>query len=192
MTRAALWGVVWCAAAAMGSAQTSTAAAPPVVTGAIATHPDWPAARPEDVSSPQAIIAAVSEAISSDGTKPRDWARVQSLFVPGAGRLIPVRINKDGSSDVTVLTLDEYKARAGNSIFIERPIAYDIQTFGRMTHVYESYGIRHKADDPEPYVRGVNSVELLFDGKRYWVVQFLWDAERPDNPIPVKFLKDAK
>jgi hypothetical protein len=185
MTRAIFCGVALLAAATMGAAQTAA----PVVTGAIATHPEWPVARPEDVSSPQAIIAAVSEAISSDGAKPRDWTRVQSLFLPGAGRMIPVRLNKDGSSDATVLSIDDYKARSGNSIFTERPIAYDIQTFGRMTHVYESYGIRHKPDDAEPYVKGINSVELLFDGKRYWVVQFLWDTERADNPLPAKLQK---
>jgi hypothetical protein len=189
MMRAALCGLVWLGTAAVGSAQTASTVAAPPVTGAIATHPEWPVARPEDVSSPQAIIAAVSDAISNDGTKPRDWTRVQSLFVPGAGRMIPSRLNKDGSSDVTVLTLDEYRARAGNNLFVERPIAYDIQTFGRMTHVYESYGIRHKADDAEPYVKGVNSVELFYDGKRYWVVQFFWDTERPDNPLPVSLKK---
>ncbi len=180
----------WLAAVSMGVGQ--TAAPSPVAKpapGVIAAHPEWPVARPEDVKSPQAIIAAVSEAISSDGTKPRDWTRVQSLFLPGAGRMIPVRVAKDGSADATVLTLDEYKARAGNSAFVERPIAYDIQTFGHITHVYESYGIRHKADDPEPYVKGVNSVELIHDGSRYWIVSLQWDTERPDNPLPAKLAK---
>jgi hypothetical protein len=30
---------------------------------------------------------------------------------------------------------------------------------------------------------------LLNDGKRWWVVSILWDAERPDNPLPQKFAK---
>jgi hypothetical protein len=43
-----------------GVAQTSTPAAPapaPLV-GSIAGHPGWPVAKPEDVKSPEAILAA--------------------------------------------------------------------------------------------------------------------------------------
>ena len=52
-----------------------------------------------------------------------------------------------------------------------------------MTHVYESYGLHHTRSDA-PYVRGVNSFELLFDGTRYYVLQVYWDTERADNPLP--------
>ncbi len=174
-----------------GSAAAQTPAARPATAapGVIASHPDWPKANPEDVKSPEAIIAAVSDAISGESGKPRDWDRVQSLFVPGQGRMAITRVPKNGTADVTVLTLDEYKVRAGGQTFYERPIAYEVQSFGHMTHVYESYGIRHKPEDAEPYIRGVNSFELLFDGTRYYILQIYWDTERPDNPLPAKLQK---
>ena len=32
--------------------------------------------------------------------------------------------------------------------------------------------------------RGINSVQLWSDSRRWWVVNLLWDDERPGNPIP--------
>ena len=193
MKRMLLYVAGWLAMGTIGVAQTAAPAAPrPAPTpGAIASHPDWPAAKPEDVKTPEAIINALSESISGEAGKPRDWNRFRSLFVPGVGRMITARVPKTGPSDVTVLPIEDYIARLSSgtpSTFYEKPIAYDVQSFGRMTHVYESYGLHHSATEP-PYVRGVNSWELVSDGTRYWVLQVYWDNERPDNPIPAKLLK---
>lgn len=171
----------------------STAArpAPAPAPGSIAAHPDWPQANPDDVKSPQAIIAALSDAISGDAGQPRNWDRFRSLFVPGAGRLVVTRVPKAGPVDLTVLPMEDYIARSGGGApqsFFEIPIAYDVQSFGRMTHVYESYGLHHTRDD-KPYVRGINSFELLSDGTRYYILQVYWDTERPDNPLPAKLEK---
>lgn len=157
--------------------------------GAIAAHPDWPKASPDDVKTPQSIIAALSASISGEAGQPRDWNRFRSLFVPDAGRMVITRVPKDGAADVTVLSMEDYVRRSSGSAtpqaFYEIPIAYDVQSFGRMTHVYESYGLHHTRDD-KPYVRGVNSFELLSDGTRFYVLQVYWDTERPDNPLPAK------
>ncbi len=182
------------------TAQTGTAATAPVqaspaaaprsapAPGAIAAHPEWPKANQEDVKSPEAIIAALSDSISGDAGKTRDWNRFRSLFVPGAGRMVVTRVPKTGPVDLTVLSMEDYIARSSGNApqsFFEIPIAYDVQSFGRMTHVYESYGLYH-ARGEKPYVRGVNSFELLSDGTRYYVLQVYWDTERPDNPLPAK------
>lgn len=157
--------------------------------GVIAAHPDWPRADPDDVKTPQSIIAALSASISGDAGAPRDWNRFRSLFVPDAGRMVITRVPKAGPADVTVLSMEEYVTRSSSSAspqsFYEIPIAYDVQSFGQMTHVYESYGLHHTRAD-KPYVRGVNSFELLNDGTRYYVLQVYWDTERPGNPLPAK------
>ncbi len=152
--------------------------------GIIASHPDWPKANPDDVKSPEAIIQALSDTISGDATKPRDWNRFNSLFAPGVGRMMIVRHSKTGPADLTVVSADDYKTRASNQTFYEKPIAYEKQSFGHLTHVYESYAIFHALTDTTPQARGVNSWELLNDGTRYWVLQVYWDTERPDNPLP--------
>ena len=63
-----------------------------------------------------------------------------------------------------------------------------IQQFGNIVHVWSTYESRHNADDATPFARGINSIQLLKDGDRYWIVNILWDSERPSNPIPAKYL----
>ena len=191
---AVLWIGLFCVGVQVVVAQ-SAGVAPaqrPVPTpGAIAAHPEWPKASPDDVKSPEAIIAALSSSISGEAGQARNWDRFRSLFVPGSGRLVVTRVPKAGPTDVTVLSMEDYIARSTGSApgrFYELPIAYDVQSFGKMTHVYESYGLHHTRDD-QPYVRGVNSFELLSDGSRYYVLQVFWDTERPDNPLPAKLQK---
>src|ERR1700677_4099973 len=72
-------------------AQTAAApAAPKPLAGAIASHPDWPKAKPADVDSIHHILASLYDVISGPAHQPRDWVRMRSLFVPDA-KLIPVR-----------------------------------------------------------------------------------------------------
>ena len=38
------------------------------------------------------------------------------------------------------------------------------------------------------FSNGINSFQLMNDGKRWWVVNIYWQAETTDNPIPAKYL----
>ena len=38
-------------------------------------------------------------------------------------------------------------------------------------------------------MRGINSIELFWDGKRWWIVTIFWQGEGPDNPLPEKYLR---
>jgi len=44
-------------------------------------------------------------------------------------------------------------------------------------------------DDPEPFARGINSFQLMNDGKRWWVLTIYWTSERPDLPIPERYIR---
>ena len=61
-----------------------------------ATPAPPPPAKPADVASPDAILAATYDVISGPAAQKRDWDRFRSLFVPGA-RLIPANPKKTGS-----------------------------------------------------------------------------------------------
>ncbi len=166
--------------------------APKPLVGSIAAHPDWPKARPEDVSSIDAIIAATYNVISGPKGQPRDWDRMRSLFLPDT-RLIPARAIKDSPhADAIILTIDGYIERSSPTMsangFFEHGIHNEVQQFGNIVHVWSTYESRHNADDPKPFARGINSFQLLKDGDRYWVVQIFWDSETPDKPIPTQYL----
>lgn len=151
-----------------------------------------PAANPADVSSPDAILKALYDVISGPAGVKRDWDRFRSLFVLNA-RLMPTRPNPTGGASVMVWSADDYAALAGSSLeksgFFEREIARKTEAYGNIMHVFSTYESRRTADPAEkPFARGINSIQLLKDGSRWWVVSIFWDAERPGNEIPAQYL----
>ena len=145
----------------------------------------------KDVSSVDRIIEALYDSISGPAGHERDLRRFRALFHPGA-RLIRTAPIDGGRSQAVVLDVDGYYSAASEYFkqngFYEREIARRTDTFGNITHVLSTYESRHTAEDPEPFSRGVNSIQLLKDGPRYSVITIFWDFERPDNPIPPEYL----
>jgi hypothetical protein len=151
-----------------------------------------PAANASDVASLEAILKALYDVISGPAGQERDWNRMRSLFAPNA-RLMPSRARPDGSADVAVLSVDDYITQVGPRLeqggFFEREIARTSQEFGHVVHAFSTYESRRHAELSEkPLARGINSIQLLRDGSRWWVVSIFWDSERADNPIPSKYL----
>lgn len=154
-------------------------------------HAQPPAARPADVNSIDAIVAAVYDAISGPAGQKRDWDRFRSLFAPGA-RLIPTGRDQSGSPRMRVWTPEEYVQQAGANLerdgFFEREIGRVTERFGNVVHLMSAYDSKRKLEDPAPFARGVNSFQLWWDGTRWWVVSIFWQGETPNNPIPAKYL----
>jgi hypothetical protein len=149
------------------------------------------AARPQDVESIDAIIAALYDVISGPAGQKRDWARFHSLFVPGA-RLIPTGRTQQGEVRHRMWSPEEYVTNAGANLeergFFEAEIGRTTDQFGNVAHVFSAYDSKRTLADAEPFARGINSIQLLHDGTRWWVVSIFWDSERADNPIPARYL----
>ncbi|HKW64299.1 MAG TPA: hypothetical protein VJN89_17230 [Candidatus Acidoferrum sp.] len=156
--------------------------APQVASSASATAP---AARPEDVKSIDSILTALYGVISGPAGE-RDWNRFRSLFLPQA-RLTAATKNADGSARIRPMGVEDYAKGAGSYFlqhaFFENSIVNRVETFGNITQVFSSYESRRAAAEA-PFARGINSIQLLNDGTRWWIVSILWDEERPDNPLP--------
>src|SRR5262245_50540251 len=125
--------------------------------------PQSPAADPKDVASVDAIVAALYDVISGPAGKKRDWDRMRSLFHPDA-RLVPILKAKDGGTRALYLTVEDYVTRSGPHLeqdgFFEQQIARKVDTFGDLAHVFSTYASRRRADDKEPFMRGINSIQL--------------------------------
>ncbi len=195
---AALWSGV-----AMGQASSSPAAAPApqprALAGAIASHADWPKARTADVDSVSGLMAALYDVISGPAGKPRDWDRFRSLFLP-EGRMGVIRHASpaaDGKQarpdDVVFLTPQDYIDRDAPFFkangFFERGIANRVEEFGNLVSVWSTYESRHTADDAQPFVRGINSLQIVKAQGRYWIASIVWDDERSGVTLPEKYLK---
>jgi hypothetical protein len=152
-----------------------------------------PAADPKDVATMDSIIATLYEVISGPAGQKRNWDRFRSLFVPGA-RLIPTGRNpQTGEVASRVRTPEEYITRSAPLLeqngFFEREISRQTEKFGNIAHLFSTYESRHKAEDEKPFARGINSIQLMNDGKRWWVVTIFWQGEDDKTPLPAEYLR---
>lgn len=150
-------------------------------------------AKEGDVRSIESILAATYDVISGPDGKKRDWDRFRSLFYPGA-RLIPTgKRPTETEVRARVLTPDDYVERSAPFLekegFFERGVSNKIERFGNIAQVFSTYESRHNADDTQPFQRGINSFQLVNDGKRWWIMTIMWQAETPENPIPQEYLR---
>ncbi|MBS1798149.1 MAG: hypothetical protein JSS81_30325 [Acidobacteria bacterium] len=153
-------------------------------------------ANPADVGSIDAIMKAVYDVISGDAGKPRDWDRFRSLFYKDA-RLIPSGKNaQTGIIGARALSPEDYVKRVepvfAKDGFYEREKARRVEVYGNIAQVFSTYESFRSLSDKKPFMRGINSFQLLNDGQRWWVITIFWQAETPENPIPKKYLKSKK
>src|SRR5260221_7681530 len=173
-------------------AQTSspTPKLPPVETAPAPTAPA-PSAPSADVATMDSTVAALYDVISGPAGK-RDWDRFRSLFIPGA-RLIPTNARPTGEVGSRVLTVEDYAQRAGAAFekqgFFEREVSRRLERFGSIAHIFSTYESRHAKDDAKPFQRGINSIQLMNDGKRWWIVTIFWQGEDEKNPLPAMYLR---
>ena len=142
-----------------------------------------------DVGSLDGILRAYYEVVSGPAGETPDRIRDRTLHLPDA--LVGVPGTTDaGEPKLLTMTLEEYHDRFGqprSEGFFEEEIHRVVQRFGNIAHVMSTYSAS-TTPDGEPYARGINSIQLTWDGERWWIVSWIFDQERPDNPIPAEFL----
>jgi hypothetical protein len=155
-----------------------------------------PAPRPEDVRSPEALVRSLYECISgpAESEREREWDRLRSLALPDI-RFVLVRWQGEVGEEEQVLRgwdLEGFIATAKyfyrESAFYERELWHRTERFGNIAHVLSTYESRLGPDDPEPIMRGINSIQAVRDDRRWWIASVVWDLERPENPIPTEYL----
>ncbi|OUS00731.1 hypothetical protein A9Q86_08200 [Flavobacteriales bacterium 33_180_T64] len=143
------------------------------------------------VTTVDSTIEALYSVISGDKGEARDWDKFRYLFHENA-KLIPTRKTKDSKYVVTYMTPDDYIERAGKWLvengFHEVEISRSTQTFGNITQVFSTYESYKSKSDTEPFMRGINSIQLLNDGRRWWIINIYWQQETDEHPIPEVYL----
>jgi hypothetical protein len=166
---------------------------------AVSAEPTIPGPRREDVESIDAIVKSYYGATAGARGQERDWDRLRSLFVEN-GRMIAthhVPHTEAGAGETALFLIPvndyiennrKYLERAG---FTEKELSRRTEEFGSIAHVWSTYESRRNADDPQPYARGLYSFQLASDGRRWYIVNVMWDNERGDHPLPAKYLQAA-
>ncbi len=155
---------------------------------------------PADATSVDSVVAALYASVSHPAGGSPDFERMRGIFLYVGMLVPPAKPNQE----VAVVDVDSWaekfqKAAAARKEkgepgqgFFEHEIARRQDCFGKVCQIFSTYESRHAESDAKPFVRGVNSIQLVHDGHRWWIASVAWDEERPDNVIPQPYLPSAK
>ncbi len=152
-----------------------------------------PTANLNDVSSIDAIMVALYGSISGSPDQERDWDRFRSLFTSEA-RLIPTIPIDDGvgfradprTVEIYIEGAAPFFAENG---FFEVESNRVTEVFENIAHVFSTYESRRTPDGPV-FQRGINSIQLMFDGRRWWVMNIFWRGVGADFEFSDKYLPE--
>jgi hypothetical protein len=143
------------------------------------------------VQTLDSTIETLYGVISGEKGQARDWELFKYLFHPDA-KLIPSGKNQAGVIGATFLTPEAYISRAVKILvdtgFFEKESHRMADTFGAITQVFSTYNSYNNESMDTPFARGINSIQLLNDGKRWWIINIYWMQESEESPIPEKYL----
>ena len=146
-------------------------------------------ADPKDVSSVDGMIKAFYDAISGPAGQERDWERDKTLYREGIGFSI---VNEtDSGISLNTLSHQEFIDSSNDYLvengFFEYEINRNTEQFGNTVHVWSTYEYRQTESGPV-LGRGINSIQLYNDGKRWWITSAMWQSENENFPIPKEYL----
>jgi hypothetical protein len=147
------------------------------------------APRAEDVATVDGIVHAYYDVITGPAGTPRQWGRDRSLYIPNV-RFVATGVAKEGpyarvmEHQAFVDGSDAGMVRDG---FYEREIHRVTRSYGNIVQVFSTYEERRAADGPVEG-RGINALQLFWDGKRWWIASAIWFDEDPAHSIPPDFL----
>jgi hypothetical protein len=146
-----------------------------------------------DTSSIKSVIHSFYEVISGFAGENRDWDGFRSLFAPGAG-LIPSSV-ACSTTPPSAIDVEAYIQRLTGFLsqhdFFETGFVNRIEIYGNIACVINTYEARRAPNELEPYKRGVNFIQMLNDGNRWWFTSMIWRDEDKENLIPEKYRKPA-
>ncbi len=150
-----------------------------------------PTALPEDVSTIDGIIKAYYEVVSGPAGQPRQWGRDSTLYMFNV-RFVIIQEDATGAAAARSLThqefIDESDASLSGKAFYEHEVHRITHRAGNIVHVLSTAEHMSAPDGPVAG-RSVDSLELFWDGKRWWIAEVtIWDINTTKHPLPPEFL----
>lgn len=143
-----------------------------------------------DLTTIDGTIKELYAVISGPAGQKRDWVRFKNLFSK-EGKLMATATRKDRTVVSNLMTPDDYIKQSGPFLeergFFESELHRKVDQFDSVAHVFSTYESRMKPDE-KPFTRGINSIQMWFDGKRWWIQSLVWVSETADKPIPKEYL----
>lgn len=141
--------------------------------------PQLATANPADVKTEDAIIKSLYSVISGPAGEKRNWDRFRSLFAP-KGTLSAVVKNREGKIVNVVMTPEDYIKNSGPYLekngFFEKETKRKLVRSRNLINVFSDYESRNKLEDKKPIETGTNSLQLFYDGTRWYIHSVLWQG----------------
>lgn len=139
-----------------------------------------------DVKTIDALIKASYEVVSGEKGASRQWERDNYLHHPKA---VYSYFDRQKNQQST-LTLAEFHKETDDMIFAtafyEREINREVRIYGNIAHVWSTYETRLQKDGPVAR-RGINSIQLVYENNRWFVISWTFCGETENNKIPQTF-----
>lgn len=143
----------------------------------------------EAAQTPRGLVEALYDMVSFGPGPEPDWNMFRDVFLADAllvvapNRTQPMRpMDVDGFiQDWEDFFRDFELADKG---FSETIVAIEVTEFGGIAHAFVIFEPRVGGDAPGRRVRGLDSIEMAWDGNRWWVASIATDFEGPGKTIP--------
>ncbi len=144
----------------------------------------------DEVGTLDGIIKAYYEVVSVKIGEKISYKRDSMLHSPNALVGLPGK-DKDGKFKMNLVSLKKYHQLADAGLekegFYENEISRKTENFGAVYHVWSTYESKKIITGPV-IERGINSIELYFDGTRFWITSWSFDNETEKNKISAAYL----
>jgi len=144
----------------------------------------------DEVGTLDGIIKAYYDVVTVKKGEKISYVRDSLLHVPNASVGIAQK-DKNGKTELKLITLKDFHKNSDAMLekdgFYEKEISRKVENYGSVYHVWSTYEAKNVADGPV-LERGINSIQLFFDGTRFWILSWVFDNEGNGNEIPKKYL----
>ncbi len=141
------------------------------------------------VKSIDGIVKEVLRLVSGEKGQTRNWDALRSLFLPTA--TFTVLNNSDSiSQPVETVSLDDFIKLMHDEYYEQGYLEYEtgktINEYNGIANVFQSFYAKDSENKEE---RGINSYQLVYFEKRWWIVSLLWTGDTNGVKIPKKYLR---
>lgn len=139
-----------------------------------------------DAKTIDALMRASYEVVSGEKGVKRQWERDNYLHHPKALYSYFDRVKQE---QVT-MTLQEFHQETDemvfNTAFYESEVNREVRIFGNIANVWSTYETKLEKNGKVER-RGINSIQLIFENSRWYIISWIFCGETDKNIIPKTF-----